>query len=137
MNSFYTTEPEAVGGAVVFSFVVNEVRLCRNGLLNSIRQHLLTLYFRLNLNRIISRMILECNRQCGTHFASYTIRHQRGMYVAPDGKRFIEPSIRLELLGSTKEDLTALGRMLLEQFHQRSVMIIDLTTGTKFHVRKK
>lgn len=135
-KEFYTTEPEAIGGAVVFSYVVNAVKLNENRNINWLHQRILTLYFRWNINRLIGNIIFRCNKEKGTHFASYTIKRQRGLYVAPDGKHYSEPSIRLELLGSTVEELQTLGRMILDKFHQKSVMIVDETNSTKFHVRR-
>ena len=132
----HVSDDAPLGGAIVFSTVVNVVRLRRTKLFNMLSQIIVTFWQRAFLRHKIQKILLYLNDNQVEQISNITILPQHGIYISPSGKRFREKSARLEIAGASKELLTKTGETVLLNFFQQSVMVICYDEGVKFHIHR-
>lgn len=132
----HVSDNAPLGGAIVFSTDVNVVRLHRTKLFNMLSQIIVTIWQRVFLRHKIHKILLYLNDNQVEQISNITILPQHGIYISPSGKRFREKSVRLEIAGASKEQLTKTGEIILLNFFQQSVMVICYNEGVKFHIHR-
>ena len=132
----HVSDDAPLGGAIVFSTDVNVVRLQRTKLFNMLYQIVVTFWQRVFLRHKIQKILLYLNDNKVEQISNITILPQHGIYISPSGKRFREKSVRLEIAGASKEQLTKTGEIILLNFFQQSVMVICYNEGVKFHIHR-
>ena len=132
----HVSDDAPLGGAIVFSTDVNVVRLQRTKLFNMLYQIVVTFWQRVFLRHKIQKILLYLNDNQVEQISNITILPQHGIYISPSGKRFREKSVRLEIAGASKEQLTKTGVIILLNFFQQSVMVICYNEGVKFHIHR-
>lgn len=132
----HVSDDAPLGGAIVFSTDVNVVRLQRTKLFNMLYQIVVTFWQRVFLRHKIQKILLYLNDNQVEQISNITILPQHGIYISPSGKRFREKSVRLEIAGASKEQLTKTGEIILLNFFQQSVMVICYNEGVKFHIHR-
>ena len=125
-----------LGGAIVFSTDVNVVRLHWIKLLNLFSQIIVTFWQRVFLMQKIQKSVSWLNGNQVEQISNLTILPQHGIYFSPSGKRFKENSVRLEIAGANRVLLTEMGKIILQCFHQQSVMVVCYDEGVKFHIHR-
>lgn len=125
-----------LGGAIVFSTDVNVVRLHQIKLLNLFSQLIVTFWQKMFLMQKIQKSVSWLNGNQVEHISNLTILPQHGIYISPSGKRLKENSIRLEIAGASRMLLTKIGKTILQNFYQQSVMVICYDEGVKFHIHR-
>ena len=125
-----------LGGAIVFSTDVNVVRLHQIKLLNLFSQFIVTFLQRMFLMQKIQKSVSWLNGSQVEHISNLTVLPQHGIHISPSGKRLKENSIRLEIAGASRMLLTKIGKTILQNFYQQSVMVICYDEGVKFHIHR-
>jgi hypothetical protein len=113
------------GGMIYFSCEINAVRLHKNGLINRAMQLVRGFRNRMRILSIIAKIIQENGSQ-GFSIEKNII----GCYIADNGTKHIERSMRLTIIMVTTEQLNAIASELAKALYQESVLVVNNNNNT-------
>lgn len=122
---------EDKGGIIVFSTVVNAVKISDNELINWLKAKIETIKNKLNLNKKINNILRKHEDVYGVTIGNFV----KGRYKSQDSTLYDENSLSIEIIGITTDVLNRIAKDITIEFKQESVLVKNYETNKIYLVK--